>query len=107
MTVKRMKYQYMALVAVGVFFIFLGIYSIVYYFTAVYNVPDSHSVFGVRYLVAGGACIAIGIGALRLSIPAFIPIKQQHTLTAISCPYCGAVVEENAPHCDKCHRKID
>jgi hypothetical protein len=106
-TLKRVKYSYMAVIAVGIFFIVLGIYSIVHYFTAVYNVPYSHSVFGVRYVVAGGGCIAIGIGAFRLSIPAFIPIKQNSLPTVSTCPYCGAVTETDATCCKKCKRELD
>jgi ribosomal protein L40E len=97
----------MAVMAVGIFFIVLGIYSIVIYFSAVYNVPDSHSAFGVRYVVAGGACIAIGIGALRMSVPAFIPIKQNSLPTIRTCPYCGAVTETDATYCKKCKRELD
>lgn len=106
MTLRRMKYSYMAVIAVGIFFIVLGIYSIVYYFTAVYNVPDSHSVFGVKYAVAGGVCILIGISAFRISVPAFIPIKQSSLPSVRTCPYCGAVIETDVTYCKKCKRKL-
>lgn len=91
-----MKYNYMAVVAVGIFFIVLGIYSIANY-----------SVFDVRYVIAGGGCIVIGIGALRLSVPAFIPIKQNSLPTVRTCPYCGATTETDATYCKKCKRELD
>ena len=85
-SLKRIKSQYVVLVVVGLFFIVLGTYAIFHYFAAVYNVPDSHSVYGARYVLAGGASIALGIAALRMSVPVFIPIKQNSLPNVSTCP---------------------
>ncbi len=107
-TVKRMRGQYMALIAVGIFFIILGIAGIVMGIsTLTYYSQSSQKEFPIILVGSGCGCIFIGIGALKMSVPAFIPIKQQNTLPVRSCPYCGAVVEENATYCDKCHKQLD
>ena len=102
-----MKYSYMAGVAVSLFFVVLGICSIVYFFTMVYNGPDSNSVFGGRYLLAGGLCIVLGIRMLWITIPAFIPIKHNSLPAVSTCPYCGAIIEADSTQCKKCQKELN
>jgi len=90
---------------VGIVIIFLGIASIVNYSIYFYNVPASRS--SIVYLLGGVVCIFVGLIFLAKSIPAFIPIKQQTCVAMHCCPYCGAIVDEDAVVCKKCKQRLD
>jgi hypothetical protein len=62
---------------------------------------------GVFTNFLGGAFfIALGISFLLKSVPAFIPIKQQKSISII-CPYCESMVDKNAAICQKCKQQLD
>ncbi len=63
-----------------------GFVSLVNYFAndVVYN-----------YLLGGIGVIVVGIMFLAKSVPVFIPIKQQQSVSKV-CPNCAALIEENA-----------
>ena len=107
MSLRRLKFNYAIVAGFSVLVVALGIASIVYYFTNVYNVSNSHSVFGSRYLLADVLCIFGGSRLLWHIIPAFIPLKKRFLHSSRTCPYCGEVVDEDATCCKKYQRELD
>jgi hypothetical protein len=90
---------------VGIVTIFLGIALIVNYSIYFYNVPASRS--SIVYLLGGVVCIFVGSMFIAKSIPVFIPIKQQPCVAMHCCPYCGAIVDEDAVVCQKGKQQLD
>lgn len=106
MSLRRMKAGYAIGVGIGVLFVVLGISSIVYFFTVKQVMGHSTSIYG-NYFVAGLFCFAFAIAVLRLTIPAFIPLKKKNLPTVRTCPYCGAIITEEALFCEKCKQQLD
>lgn len=106
MSLKRIKAGYAIGVGIGVLFVALGICSIVYFFTVKHIMGHSTSIYG-NYFVAGLFCFFFAFVILRLTIPAFIPLKKNNFVTIRTCPYCGAIVDEDAVVCEKCKQQLD
>jgi hypothetical protein len=93
-------------VGIGVLFVVLGLSSIVYFFTVRQVMVHSTSIYG-NYFVAGLVCFAIAIVFLRVTVPAFIPLKKNNLTILRTCPCCGAIVDEDALFCKKCNQQLD
>jgi ribosomal protein L40E len=106
MSLRRLKASFAIGAGIGAFLVALGICSIVYFFTVKQVMGHSASIYG-NYFVAGLVCIAFGAAVLRITFPAFIPIEQQTSTAIRICPYCGAIVSEEASFCQKCNRQLD
>jgi Na+/proline symporter len=100
-----MKAGYAIGVGIGILFVVLGISSVVYFFTVKQIMGHSTSIYG-NYFVAGLVCFFFAIVVLRLTIPAFIPLKKNNLPTVRTCQYCGAIVDEDALSCKKCKQQL-
>lgn len=78
-------------VGIGVLFVALGICSMVYFFTVKQIMGNSSSIYG-NYFVAGLVCFFFAFVVLRLTVPAFIPLKKNYLPSTRTCPYCGAII---------------
>ena len=105
MSLRRLKAGYAIGVGIGILFLALGIYSIVYFLTVKQTMGHSTSIYG-NYFVAGLACFFFAIAVLRVTVPAFIPLKKNYLFSTRTCPYCGAIIEEDALDCKKCKKKL-
>ena len=101
-----MKAGYAIGVGIGVLFVALGICSMVYFFTVKNVMGHSTSIYG-NYFFAGLVCFFFAIAVLRLTIPAFIPLKKNYLSSTRTCPYCGAIIDEDALSCKKCKQQLD
>ena len=101
-----MKAGYAVGVGIGVLFVVLGTGSIVYFFTVKQIMGHSTSIYG-NYFVAGLICFFFAFIVLRLTIPAFIPLKKNYLSSTRTCPYCGAIIDEAALSCNKCKHQLD
>jgi hypothetical protein len=106
LSLKRMKAGYAIGVGIGVLFVALGIFSIVYFFTVKPVMGQSTSIYG-NYFVAGIVCFFFAFAVLRLTIPAFIPLKKNNFVSIRTCPYCGAIIDEDDLSCKKCKQQLD
>jgi uncharacterized membrane protein HdeD (DUF308 family) len=106
MSLRRLKASFAIVAGIGAFLVGLGICSMMYFFTVKQVMGHSTSIYG-NYFVAGLISIAFGIAVLRITFPAFIPIKQQTSTSIRICPYCGALVSEDANFCEKCNRQLE
>jgi hypothetical protein len=89
---------------IGFVFLALGAYSI-YYFLAVKQVMEhsSNSLFA-NYGVDGVFLIILGLSILSKFYPILIPLKKIQTQR--TCPFCGAIVEEDEVFCKKCNQQL-
>ena len=101
-----MKVEYAIGVGIGVLLVVLGISSIVYFFTVKQHIGHSASLYG-NYFVAGLVCFFCAFVLLRLTIPAFIPLKKNNFASTRTCPYCGAILDDDATNCEKCKQQLD
>jgi hypothetical protein len=101
-----MKAGYAIGVGIGVLFVVLGISSIAYFFTVKQVMGHSTSIYG-NYFVAGIICFVFAIAILKITVPAFIPLKKKNLRNVRTCPYCGAIVDEDASFCKKCNQQLD
>jgi hypothetical protein len=85
-------------VILGITFIILGIVAMGFFI-----VKFGFTSLGWLFPVI--AFLALGSYVLWQSIPAFIPIKKQKS-DSIICPYCGAILKEDASVCEKCKQQI-
>lgn len=76
------------------------------FFTVRQVVRYSTDIYG-NYFVAGRFFIAFGRVILRITVPAFIPLEKNNLSNSRTCPYCGAIVTEDALFCEKCNQKLD
>ena len=81
---------------VGIILEAVGFVSIVSYFTN--NIRFD-------YLLDGLGVVIVGILFLIKSVPVFIPLKQQKSISKV-CPNCGAILKEDATVCEKCKQQI-
>ncbi len=82
---------------IGVLFVALGASAFFYFFGIIGNSPYEGGT-----MLGGLFWIFLGIAILRLTIPAFIPLKTKTLPNLRTCPYCGAIVVEDASICKKC-----
>jgi hypothetical protein len=61
----------------------------------------------VTIFFAGILCFVFAIAVLRIAVPAFIPLKKNNLPLVRTCPYCGAIVNEDAIACEKCKQQFD
>ena len=101
-----MKAGYAIGVGIGVLFVALGICSMVYFFTVKPVMGHSTSIYG-NYFFAGLICFFFAFVVLRITIPAFIPLKKNYLPSTRTCPYCGAIIDEDALSCKKCKQQLD
>ena len=101
-----MKAGYAIVAGIGVLFVVLGISSIVYFFTVKQVMGHSTSIYG-NYFVAGILCLVFAVAILRITVPAFIPLKKNNFVTIRTCPYCGAIVDDADLSCKKCKQQLD
>jgi hypothetical protein len=98
LSLARFRVEYVIGFIIAVLFVGLGVYSLFYFFTIV----PRHS----YYLFGGLGCIAVGCGMIRITYPIFVPLKKGFASVG-SCPYCGAILKEEATVCEKCKLQID
>lgn len=101
MSIRRLRLGYAFGFGIGVFFVALGVYAIIFYFTV--NQAVSYSLYG-NYAFAGIMSIFLGANIIRVTYPVFIPLK---ILSVRTCPQCHAVNEETADYCHKCSRNLN
>jgi hypothetical protein len=101
-----MKAGYAIGVGIGVLFVVIGISSIVYFFAVKHVMEHSSSIYG-NYFFAGILCFVFAIAVLKITVPAFIPLKKNNLPIVRTCPYCGAIVDEDATFCQKCTQQLN
>ena len=91
-----------------VFLFFVGILITAFGFYAMYCfVTDVFPYRYANYGVSGIFFIVLGIVTVRFTYPIFTPPKQKNSESIRTCPYCGAIVKENATSCEKCKQQLD
>jgi hypothetical protein len=80
---------------VGIILEVVGFASLVNYFV-------NNALF--NYLLEGIGVVIAGIMFLAMSVPVFIPLKQQ--TDSMICTKCGAILKEEATVCEKCKQQI-
>ncbi len=79
----------------GIVFIAIGIFLLTGY------QKEFNFYYGIFSTAFGAMCFWKGIQV-------FLPVKQQTKRTeAGACPYCGAILQEDATVCPKCNRTLD
>ena len=76
------------------------------FFTVRQVMRYSNDIYG-NYFVAGLFFLAFGGVILRITVPAFIPLKKNNLSSIRTCPYCGSIVDEDALFCEKCKQQLD
>jgi hypothetical protein len=94
-----MKAGYAIGVGIGVFFVALGTYSLLCYFTIG---PTGHS----DTLIPSIVSFVFGAGVIKICVPVFIPLRY-HFGRLETCPRCGAIVKDDATYCEKCKQQLD
>jgi len=95
---RREYYKHVfAFLAASIFFLLFGIFLIV------------HSIQNSSRLFIGGAGFTIlGLVILfREFLPWIKPQKTTNQYTITTCPYCGAITNQNATNCEKCKRELN
>lgn len=98
MSVARFRVGAAITFVIAVIFVGLGVYSVYYFFT-IKNVRST-------YLFGGLGIVAFGCVLIRAIYPIFVPLKKG-VVSVGSCPYCGAIIEEDAIICEKCKQQIE
>jgi hypothetical protein len=106
LSLKRMKAGYAIGVGFGVLLLVLGIYAMIHFFTVKQAIGNSTSFDGEAF-IGSLVFFFFAIAVLRLTIPAFIPLKKNNLPAIRTCQYCGAIVTENALFCKKCNQQLD
>jgi hypothetical protein len=101
-----MKAGYAIGVGFGVLLLVLGIYSMVHFFSVKQTIGNS-AFFDGEAFIGGLVFFFFAFVIFRLTIPAFIPLKKNNLPSIKTCPYCGAIVDENASLCKKCNQQLD
>jgi hypothetical protein len=101
-TVNRVRAEVIIIFAVGILFLVLGVYGVYYLFTV--ELPSGH--FSKLPFAAVG-CLFFGLLIIKLTYKIFIPLKETKPVGSVVCPFCGALVEEDAEVCEKCKHQID
>jgi hypothetical protein len=91
---------------IGIIFLVLGIYFISSYINNYYNLPHFNSAFEIRYFIAGILGIVVGLRMLWYIIPILMPVRKETQSEAQTCPFCGAIVEDNSTKCKKCGNQL-
>jgi hypothetical protein len=103
LSLRRIKVEYAIGVGIGILFVLLGVYALFHFFTVKHVIELSFAETSLGALF----WIFLGIVVLRLTIPAFIPLKKNNLPGTRACPYCGAIVDEDANLCKKCNDPLD
>ena len=94
-----MKIEYTIGLGIGMFFVALGTYSLLWYFTIG---STGHS----DTLIPSIGSFIFGAAVIRSCTPIFIPLRYPFRRVEI-CPRCGAIVKDDATHCEKCKQPLD
>ena len=89
---------------IGFSLIALGAYAL-YIFFAVTPVMTTEDDFYGNYGIIGIFLVFFGLLFLSQFYPILIPLKKNSQNDG-TCPYCGAITEENAAVCGKCNRPL-
>jgi ribosomal protein L40E len=98
LTLTRLRLGYIIGFIIAVLLVGLGVYSVYYFFTFAHERSN--------YLFGGLGIPVFGYVLIRATYPIFVPLKKELASIA-SCPYCGAVLKEDATVCEKCKQQID
>jgi hypothetical protein len=95
----NIRNAYLAGAIVGIILILVGVLSLIH-FSSSADLKDVY--YGVGSTAFGSILLCKGAQP-------FIPIKQQNLTSpdAKTCPYCGALTQQDAIRCGKCKRKFD
>lgn len=102
MSVKSIRAVYMIIFAVGIIFVAIGSYGTYYLVTV-----DLATGYLTKSDLAAPAGIILGLGMIKFSYKIFIPLKENSFTKQVACPFCGAIVEEQATSCEKCKRQLE
>jgi ribosomal protein L40E len=98
MNPRKAYYKYvLAFLTASFFFLLLGI------FIMVYSIQNDSS----RLFIGGAGFTILGLVIFfREFIPWIKPQKNTNQYTITTCPYCGALTNQNATNCEKCKRQL-
>ena len=94
--VSQVTKHFVVFVTMGLIFLLLGIYAFYLLFFDGVSEPE--------LWVAGGGCLLFGVTTLWKMLKPLQSRVSENKLRI--CPFCGAVLEENAIFCIKCNSKL-
>jgi hypothetical protein len=101
-SVRGIKAENIICFALGFLFLILGVYGM-YYLLAV-ELPSGRF---SRLPFAAIAAIILGALLIWRTYPIFFALPKSSVSQAKVCPFCGALVDEDAEVCEKCKRQLD
>jgi hypothetical protein len=101
-TVNRVKAEYIIVFIVGILILALGISLL--YRVVTEELPSGY-VSELPYAAVGFT--GLGLIIMIMSFPIFIPLKKNPFRRSVACPFCGALVEEDAEVCEKCKHQLN
>ena len=99
LSIVRAKIGYAIGLGIGLFFVALGTYSLLWFFTIG---STGHS----DTLIPSIVSFVFGAGVIKICVPIFIPLSYQFGRLE-TCPKCGAIVKHSATYCEKCKQQLD
>ncbi len=90
---------------IGFSLIAIGAYAIYLFFAVTPVMTHAEDEFYGNYGIIGIFLIGSGLLFLSQCYPILIPLKKNSQNDG-TCPYCGAIIEENAAVCSKCNRPL-
>jgi hypothetical protein len=96
-TIRNVRTQHIIIFIVGILILALGA-SMLYQFIT--------RGLSFEYIIPAVGIAIIGLILMITSSPIFIPLKKKPSQQSVACPYCGALVEEDAEVCVKCKHQL-
>lgn len=111
MSLEAIGTDYIIFFILGVLGVIFGISAIIYQFISygylIHSSSDPYEILG-PWAAIGIVSLGAGAMAVHYSYKIFIPLRNISASTlARDCPYCGAMLEENALICQKCKQQTD
>ncbi len=99
LSIVRAKIEYAIGLGIGMFFVALGTYSLLWYFAIG---STGHSDTFIPSIVS----FIFGAGVIKHCVPMFIPLRYPFGRLE-TCPRCGAIVKDDSTYCEKCKQQLD
>ena len=101
-SIHGVKAEYIIVFCIGIVFLAIGVYGAYYLFDVA--LPSGKITNTLPLAIVG--CSVFGVLMILKSYSIFIPIKKNSYSQAVVCPFCGALVAEDAEVCAKCKQQL-